>query len=47
MQVYEIRVLNDDLTTKTVIEQQYFNDGCAVRSARQFARPVPSRSGAA
>jgi hypothetical protein len=41
MQTYEIRILNDDLTTKTIIEQQYINDDCALRSARQFAEPRP------
>lgn len=39
MQIYEIRVLNDDLTTRVIIEQQYLNDHSAIRSARQFAEP--------
>ena len=37
MQTYEIRILNDDLTTKAIVAQQYLNDGVAIRSARQFA----------
>lgn len=37
MQVYEIRVLNDDLSTRAIVAQQYLNDGAAIRSARQFA----------
>jgi hypothetical protein len=39
MQVYEIRVLNDDLTTRAIVAQQYLNDGVAIRSARNFAEP--------
>ena len=39
MQTYEIRVLNDDLTTKVIVAQQYMNDGAAIRSARQYADP--------
>ncbi len=39
MQVYEIRVLNDDSTTKAIVAQQYMNDGAAIRSARYFAKP--------
>jgi hypothetical protein len=39
MQIYEIRVLNDDLTTKAIVAQQYMNDGAAIRSARQYADP--------
>ena len=37
VQVYEIRVLNDDLTTRAIVAQQYLNDGVAIRSARRFA----------
>jgi hypothetical protein len=39
MQTYEIRVLNDDLSTRAIVAQQYLNDGAAIRSARQFADP--------
>jgi hypothetical protein len=39
MQTYEIRVLNDDLTTRVVFAQSYINDNAALRSARQFAEP--------
>jgi hypothetical protein len=35
----EIRVLNDDLTTRAIVAQQYINDGAAIRSARRFAEP--------
>jgi hypothetical protein len=37
MQTYEIRVLKDNLSTKTVIEQQYFDDDAALRAALRFA----------
>lgn len=37
MQTYEIRVLNDDQTTKAIVAQQYLNDGVAIRSARHYA----------
>lgn len=39
MQTYEIRVLNDDLTTRVIIEQQFISDLSAVRSAKTFAEP--------
>lgn len=39
MQTYEIRVLNDDLSTRAIVEQQYISDHAAIRSARQFAEP--------
>lgn len=39
MQTYEIRILNDNLSTRAIVEQQYINDNAAVRSARQFAEP--------
>jgi hypothetical protein len=38
MQIYEIRVLNDDLSTRVIVEQQYFSDIAALRSARQLAQ---------
>jgi hypothetical protein len=37
MQTYEIRLLNDDLTTRVIIEQQYISDAMAIRSAKSFA----------
>jgi hypothetical protein len=37
MQNYEIRVLNDDLSSRAVVEQRYISDQSAIRSARQFA----------
>lgn len=37
--MYEIRVLNDDLTTRVIFEQQFISDGSALRSARMFAAP--------
>jgi hypothetical protein len=39
VQTYEIRVLNDDLTTRAIFEQQYISDLTAIRSARLFAAP--------
>ena len=39
MQIYEIRVLNDDHTTRTIVAQQYINDGAAIRSAQRYAEP--------
>ena len=41
MQTYEIRILNDDLSTRSTVQQQYMNDGAAIRSARYFAEPRP------
>jgi hypothetical protein len=41
MQTYEIRILNDDLTSNTIIEQQYTSDTAALRAARQFAESRP------
>lgn len=37
MQIYEIRILNDDLSTRAIVAQQYISDGAALRSARRFA----------
>jgi hypothetical protein len=37
MQTYEIRILNDDLSTRLIVKQQYIGDGAALRSARRFA----------
>lgn len=47
MQIYEIRVLNDDLTTRIIFEQQFISDISAIRSARRFAesRPFEVRRG--
>ena len=39
MQTYEIRVLNDDLTTRAIIEQRFTSDTSAIRSAKRFAEP--------
>ena len=39
MQTYEIRILNDDSTTKLVIEQQFLNDQDAIRSVQHFGEP--------
>jgi hypothetical protein len=39
MQTYEIRILNDDYTTKLVMEQQFLNDQAAILSVRQFGEP--------
>jgi hypothetical protein len=39
MQTYEIRVLNDDLTTRIILEQQFISDAAAIHSARMFAEP--------
>src|SRR6185312_5152080 len=41
METYEIRVLNDDMTTHSVLEQQIINDASAIRTARMFAEPRP------
>jgi hypothetical protein len=41
MQTYEIRILKDDLSTRSVIDKQYMNDGAAIRSARYVAEPRP------
>lgn len=41
METYEIRVLNDDMTTRSVLEQQFINDASAIRTARMFAEPRP------
>ena len=38
MQAYEIRILNDDLSTRVIVEQQYFGDSAALRAARAFAQ---------
>ena len=40
MQLYEIRILNGDFTTRTIVAQQYMSDHAAVRAARMFAEPV-------
>jgi hypothetical protein len=37
--MYEIRVLNDDLTIRAIFEQQFISDGSAIRSARMLAEP--------
>jgi hypothetical protein len=37
MQMYEIRVLNDDLTARAPFKQQFISDASAIRSARMFA----------
>jgi hypothetical protein len=39
METYEIRVLNDDMTTHCVLEQQFINDASAIRTAGMFAEP--------
>ena len=39
MQTYEIRVLNDNLTTRIIFEQQFISDAAAIHSARIFAEP--------
>ena len=39
MQTYEIRVLNDDLTTRVIIEQHFISDISAICSAKRFAEP--------
>jgi hypothetical protein len=39
VQTYEIRVLNDDLTTRIIVEQQFISDISAIRSAKRFAEP--------
>lgn len=41
METYEIRVLNDDMTTHSVLEQQFINDASAIRTAKMFAEPRP------
>ena len=39
LQTYEIRIHNDDTSTKLVIEQQFLNDQDAIRSVQHFGEP--------